>query len=184
VNWPLTPGVYRSCFPEKDETDRPRLERHLNQDFRIQAAALIAGEKNDQELYFLQQHYGIPTRLLDWSTNPLAPPSCSQPLTVRRFDGAVFMMDAYQLAVCQGAQDPFLGVATSRLGAFKQALRPICAWESEDLFPPFIIPVCPNHFDRRVMLQRSGFTFHPPMRRGLTRAENNLAANICDPSKD
>src|SRR6266436_6621046 len=68
----LQPGVYRPDFPAKNEEDRLLVERHLAQDFRIEAARLYTGNKSDSELYFLQQHYRIRTRLLDWSNNALA----------------------------------------------------------------------------------------------------------------
>src|SRR6266581_1680549 len=65
--WQLQPSVYRQSFPAKNEADRLQIEQHLTQDFRVQAAALLAGREIDSELYFLQQHYRMPTRLLDWT---------------------------------------------------------------------------------------------------------------------
>jgi hypothetical protein len=43
----------------------------MNQDFRILSAANLSGKMAEEDLYFLMQHYGMPTRLLDWSTNAL-----------------------------------------------------------------------------------------------------------------
>jgi FRG domain len=66
---PLRPGVYRPSFTAADEADRLRRERHMAQEFRVESAGLRSGQESDAELYFLQQHYRMSTRLLDWSTS-------------------------------------------------------------------------------------------------------------------
>jgi hypothetical protein len=72
AEWGLWPGVYRPGFTAADEDDRLMKERHLTQDFRALSAGLLTSSKNEADLYFLQQHYRMPTRLLDWTTSPLA----------------------------------------------------------------------------------------------------------------
>jgi hypothetical protein len=170
AEWELRPGVYRPNFPAENEAERLKTERHLTQDFRVQSSALRIGRETEPELYFLQQHYRMPTRLLDWTTSPLhglhfavtaSPGSAAE----------VYMMDAYQLAHDQKAKD-FLGIATARHSVFEKALFPIFRWQGEDNFPDFILPVRPDYFDRRINLQRSCFTFHVPHRSVLTKSEN------------
>ena len=97
--WKLHPGVYRDDFPTAGGTEEDRLlvERHLTQDFRAMSAGIRSPLTNDVDLYLLQQHYGTPTRLLDWTSDALGALSFS--VADKRFwevDGSVLMLDAYQ----------------------------------------------------------------------------------------
>jgi FRG domain len=175
ADWMLSPGVYRSTFPAADENTKLNIERHLTQDFRIECAGILSSPKSDAELYFLQQHYRMPTRLLDWTHSPLAALHFAVADDHHRdVDGALFMMDAYRLAPCQRAEDHFRGVMTSRSEIFQNALHVIFDWwKPERNFPKFVLPIRPDHLERRVMLQKGCFTFHVPGREKITRAENN-----------
>lgn len=63
-NWKLIPGYHR--------TTRQYTESTLLKRFKQNAAMLISDiPKNSFDWLFLMQHYGVATRLLDWSESPL-----------------------------------------------------------------------------------------------------------------
>jgi hypothetical protein len=67
THWKLTPKFYRREYRESDEAE-------IRQEFQFRAQQLIQGSRlptDKWEWYFLMQHYGAPTRLLDWTDNPL-----------------------------------------------------------------------------------------------------------------
>ena len=72
----LQPGIYRPRRPGKRRTIRHSLdlESDLYEEFErcaTQLSQVVPGEDWEWEWYFLMQHHGVPTRLLDWSDGAL-----------------------------------------------------------------------------------------------------------------
>jgi len=162
-SWHLEPGVCRSSFADNDEK-RVRNERHLSQDFLAMSMPLCR-YSSDAEAYFIQQHYRMPTRLLDWSLNPLA--AAFFALDPIEKDGTIFVLDAYEFR----SDPPKRGLCAPRSNEVRNAMAAIFEWQN-DKWPKFILPVRPSNMDPRIGAQRGCFTFHPPSEHRLTTQSN------------
>lgn len=91
ASWPLIPRLFR-LFDQlvyRDTWDR--IEGFILDDFEQYAVPYLNREpKSKFEWMATGQHYGLPTRLLDWSTNPLKATYFAVNEYVGTRDGAVF----------------------------------------------------------------------------------------------
>lgn len=171
-SWELLPTVLRSWFIRKaneGEYLAPpaarvlQRERTINRQFRLRAASLLPAEATLVDIYFLAQHHGMPTRLLDWTTNALIALFFAVNEKTDK-DGEVLVISPReQIPLDWGRQDArnasdvvdmrdslVLTTVTTLFGEGPRAAQ------------SFILPVAPDQRTGRIFQQSSRFTLHMP----------------------
>jgi hypothetical protein len=154
AKWQLTPGFYRLEGGNEDE---------LRGEFERRGLQLIQERLpgNHWEWYFLMQHYGAPTRLLDWTDGALT----ALYFAVMRNKGdrsaAVWMLDPKWLNRQTIDLD---SVVLSVWGHAEKHLYPPYEKPVKETLP---IAIDPPHVARRVAVQHSRFTIHGTIPNGL-----------------
>jgi hypothetical protein len=172
---PLAPGIYRENFTNRAkaiakafgwglEKARQHLERSMLREFRTAGATFF--DANDiVDVYLTAQHFGMPTRLLDWTTNPLA----ALFFAVRdegkhNVEGEVFAVEPKEILP---ARDPkkkgdevLWNAEVTRHRYVADAIGESFWHEPKKNRPPLIIPVIPDNRPGRIGQQSSCFTLH------------------------
>jgi hypothetical protein len=158
-HWPLVPNIVRIGCDDRETEDE------IREEFAVRAPALSRFEAlptSDWDLYFLMQHYGAPTRLLDWTDSPVIALYFAVRDNPGYYDSAVWMLDPYELNKRVTGKKEI--VAPSAPGANPMDVKRVNPWLpprwTKRHPPEEPIAIFPTHIARRISSQKSSFTVH------------------------
>ena len=188
--WPLWPKLYRD-YDGYAKVKRDHIEDEIREEFIVRAPILSdtkpAGN-DDWEWYFLMQHFGTPTRLLDWTEGALLGLYFAVKDNPGFYDAAVWVLDPFELNRRAIRREEVIPPsATGVLPGDKRLVDPWLPARFKNMagLPKRPIAVYPTHIARRISTQRSCFTVHGTDAMGLDKLQgkkNGCLVKIIIPS--
>lgn len=164
ADWQMVPSVYRI-------TDRGPYERGISDRFKARARSRYAkcpADGDHAAWLFLMQHYGLPTRLLDWTESPLI--GLYFAVRDKQYDdedGALWTLDPSRMnELTLGSKGTFnmsdvgglLNISVAKI--VMTASQSDTGSSTSDSYSSTIMALTAQQSDPRTMIQLSAFTVH------------------------
>lgn len=172
VEWVLEPGWYRQAAPGRKTGDAWYSEHNLLLEFKLRAPSYLhARPATDWEWLFVMQHYGLPTRLLDWTESALLGLYFAVRENHRGTDAGVWVLNPWWLnhRSLGRREIPFAGDSALEPWAPLSKRGPL-----EGTWP---VAMRPEQGTLRIAVQKGFFTIHGRQRGALNRLSNLHADN-------
>lgn len=165
--WDPLPGTLRPRFIETAKNVESLMpdslrsvvrEKTINKCFERIGASFLPSVSSLVETYLLAQHHGLPTRLLDWTTNPLAALYFAA-TGDSKHDGALYVVNP-RFYIPSTADEKYpADIVNVRHRCVTQTVAYLFG-EAEKPEHPIILPVIPDQTAGRIFQQSSCFTLY------------------------